>query len=434
MNTQSALKAVFRAYSEAHPAESARALEGLPPADAAALLTQLPAHLAGPVLERVTPEAAAALLSSQGPDATRKLLATMESRHAATILRHLEDVARDAALSGIDPARARRIRALLQYPAETAGGMMETRITSLPVDVTVGQAIALLRRAPRTTLFYLYVTERDGKLAGVLSMRDLLLAAPRDAIRPLVNDKVLSVAATLPQDDLAVLVRENRFVALPVVDSEGFLLGVVRSEEIIGAIEREAFGDFQRMVGAGEDERALSPVPFVVRKRLPWLYVNLASAFLASAVVGVFEHTIAAVTALAVLLPIVAGQGGNTGAQSLAVVMRGMALRELLPGSAWRLLRKEGLAALANGTAIAAGTGLAVLLWDGRWALVGIISASMVVNMTAAGISGAAIPLLLRASGRDPAQASSIFLTTVTDVVGFASFLGFATLLLPLLE
>jgi magnesium transporter len=432
--SQSALKTMFRAYAEAHPGESARALEGLPPSEAALLLSDLPAHLAGPVLERVTPDAAAALLSSQGPDATRTLLAAMESRHAAAILHHLEDVAREAALSGIDPARARRIRALLQYPSDTAGGMMETRITSLPADVTVGQAIALLRRAPRTTLFYLYVTERDGKLAGVLSMRDLLLAAPRDPIDPLVNRSVLAVGATMPQEELAVLVRENRFVALPVLDSEGFLLGVVRSDEIIGAIEREAFGDFQRMVGAGEDERALSPVSYVVRKRLPWLYVNLASAFLAAAVVGFFEETIEAVTALAVLLPIVAGQGGNTGAQSLAVVMRGMALRELLPGSSWRLLVKEGLAAFANGTAIAVGTGLVVFLWDGRWALVGIITASMVVNMTAAGIAGAAIPLALRATGRDPAQSSSIFLTTVTDVVGFASFLGFAAMLLPLLE
>jgi magnesium transporter len=267
----------------------------------------------------------------------------------------------------------------------------------------------------------------------VINIRELLLAPPRDPIEPLVRRDVVSVPATLRRDELADLVRAKHFVALPVVDSEGYLLGVVKTDEILDAIEQEAFGDLQKMVGAGEDERALSPISLVVRKRLPWLYVNLATAFLAAAVVGLFEGTIEKVTALAVLLPVVAGQGGNTGAQSLAVVMRGMALRELLPGSTRRLLIKEGVAALLNGIAISVGTGLAVYLWDGRFGLVVIIALAMVVNMAAAGLAGAAIPLALRALGRDPAQSSSIFLTTVTDIVGFASFLGFAALLLPTL-
>ena len=312
--------------------------------------------------------------------------------------------------------------------------MMKTRITSLRIDVTVSQAIAVLRRAPRTTLFYLYVTDRDGRLAGVLNVRELLLASPRDPIEPLVRRDVVTVPATLSREELADLVRERHFVALPVVDSDGYLLGVVKSDEIIEAIEQEAFGDLQKMVGAGQDERALSPVSLVVQKRLPWLYVNLGTAFLAAAVVGLFEGTIEKVTALAVLLPVVAGQGGDTGAQSLAVVMRGMALRELLPGSTRRLLFKEGMAALVNGIAVAVGTGIAVFVWDGRWALSAIIAISMVVNMTAAGLAGAVIPLLLRSLGRDPAQSSSIFLTTVTDIVGFASFLGFASLLMSGLE
>jgi magnesium transporter len=169
------------------------------------------------------------------------------------------------------------------------------------------------------------------------------------------------------------------------------------------------------------------------RKPSPWLYVNLATAFAAAAVVGLFEGTIEKVTALAVLLPVVAGQGGNTGAQSLAVVMRGIALRELGPGTVRRLLVKEVLGSLINGVAIALGTGVAVFLWDGRWGLMLIITLAMIVNMTAAGLAGAAIPLVLRALGRDPAQSASIFLTTVTDIVGFAAFLGFAVLFMSLL-
>jgi magnesium transporter len=308
---------------------------------------------------------------------------------------------------------------------------MDPQITAIPVDLTVREAIATLRRARRETLYYLYVIDRERRLLGVLDMRELLLASPRDPIAPLVKPDVVTVPADMSRDGVTDLIRQRRFVALPVVDDQGHLLGVLKPDEMREAVEQEAFGDLQKMVGAGVDERALSPVTTVVAKRLPWLYVNLATAFAASAVVGLFEETIARVTALAVLLPVVAGQGGNTGAQSLAVVMRGIALRELVPGTGRRLLRKELLAALVNGMAVAAGTSLAVFLWDGRPALVAVIACAMVVNMTAAGLAGAAIPLLLRALGRDPAQSASIFLTTVTDVVGFAAFLGFAVVWMP---
>jgi magnesium transporter len=394
-------------------------------------LRDLSSKLAGPVLEQLSPGPAAALLTELGPEASKRLLDLLESRHAAAILHHVEDAARDLMLSGLDDRRAKRIRMLLTFPPDTAGAMMQTGITSLGIDLTASQAIAIIRRAPRSSLFYLYVTDREGKLVGVLHIRDLLLATPREPIAPLVHREITTVPATLSRGDLATLVRERNFVAFPVVDSEGYLLGVVKPSEIMDVIEQNVFGDLQKMVGAGGDERALSPILTVIRKRLPWLYVNLATAFLAAAVVGLFEETIAQVTALAVLLPVVAGQGGNTGAQSLAVVIRGMALRELVPGATRRLLVKEGVAAIINGAAIAIGTGLAVLLWDGRMALVVIIALAMVVNMTAAGLAGAVIPLFLRAMGQDPAQASSIFLTTVTDVVGFASFLGFAALMLP---
>jgi len=428
-----AMESLVRAFASGHPADAARALEGLEPAKAASILRRLPRRVAGSVTERFSPEAAGAILMQTGPDETRELLSKLPTRQAAAILQHLEDASRDAALSGLGPEQSKGIRSLLQYPPDTAGAMMDPRITSIRIDLTVGEVIATLRRAPRNTLYYLYVTDRDGKLVGVLNMRELLLASPRDPIEPMVRRDVVTVPAMLPRDEITRLIQQRRFIALPVVDSEDHLIGVVKSEEILDAMQQEAFGDLQKMVGAGEDERALSPVSMVIRKRLPWLYVNLATAFVAAAVVGLFESTIEKVTALAVLLPVVAGQGGNTGAQSLAVVMRGIALRELGPGTTRRLLAKEGLGALVNGLAVAIGTGVAVLVWDGRPGLVLIIGLAMIVNMAAAGLSGAAIPLVLQALGRDPAQSASIFLTTVTDVVGFAAFLGFAVLFMPLL-
>jgi magnesium transporter len=222
---------------------------------------------------------------------------------------------------------------------------------------------------------------------------------------------------------------DTRVASLPVLDAEGRLVGVIRAATLVSVAQEEAGADMQAMVGASRDERALSTVSFAVRKRLPWLHINLVTAFLAAAVVGVFEETIARVTALAVLLPVVAGQSGNTGAQALAVTMRGLALREVRPRHWLRIAFKESRVALINGIAVALTTSAGVWLWSDSSGLALVIGLSMVVSMLAAGLAGAIIPVALTVSGQDPAQASSIILTTVTDVIGFLSFLGLAALL-----
>jgi magnesium transporter len=222
--------------------------------------------------------------------------------------------------------------------------------------------------------------------------------------------------------------------SLPVVDVEGRLIGVIRHEALITAAQEEASADIQTMVGVSKEERALSNVSFAVRKRLPWLQINLVTAFLAAAVVGLFEGIIARFTALAVLLPVVAGQSGNTGAQALAVTMRGLALREIRPRHWLRIAVKEANVALLNGLAVALTTSLGVYVWSRSVGLALVIGLSMVISMVAAGLSGAAVPMILIALGQDPAQSSSIILTTVTDVVGFFSFLGIATLLAGMLQ
>jgi len=213
-----------------------------------------------------------------------------------------------------------------------------------------------------------------------------------------------------------------------VTDFEGRIVGVIRHESLMAAAQAEATADVQTMVGASKDERALSKVSFAVRRRLPWLQVNLGTAFLAAAVVGLFEGTIAQFTALAVLLPVVAGQSGNTGSQALAVTMRGLALREIR-GRHWlRVSMKEAAAGAINGVAVALVTALAVYMWSDSAGLTAVIAVAMVTSMAIAGLAGASIPMILERLGQDPAQASSIVLTTVTDVVGFFSFLGLATI------
>jgi magnesium transporter len=418
--------ALIRAFVELHPEDAARAVESLPPADAARVIKNMPTRTATGLLERLQPHLAAHLLEQTTDERCRDLLTETDAHTASAILHHLDEVRREQVLGGLPEDTARSLRELAEYPAETAGGMMESKVVALSIDLTVQLAIAAIRKAPREALYYLYVTHRDGRLAGVLSMRDLLLASPRDPIEPLVRQSVLSVPPTMVREEVVDLMSEHGFLALPVVDPAGKLLGVVKYDEALQAATLEAFEDLQKIVGAGGDERALSPIATVVARRLPWLFVNLVTAFMAAAVVGVFEGIIAQVSALAVLLPVVSGQGGNSGSQSLAIVIRGLALREIVPGTAGRVLRKELFAAAINGTAVAVVTAAAVYLWSASVGLAMVIGLAMVVNMTAASVSGTIIPLMLRRLGRDPAQSAAIFLTTVTDIVGFASFLGFA--------
>jgi magnesium transporter len=425
---------LLRALAEQHPETAARSLEKLDPADAAKLLSSLPAAPVTRVVERLTPHAAAAVLDRFTPEQTRDLLESMGAKQAALALRHLEEGKRGAALSALPEQAAKRLQELLRYDPESAAGMMDPQVVTIPVDVNVGEAISLLRRAPRQNLHYLYVTDRDLRLIGVVGMRDLLLAGPREPLEPLVRRETRSVKAETDREEVAAVMRETRFAALPVVDADGRMLGVVKSDDVLKAVQDEAFEDLQRMVGAGGDEQATAPVGLAVRKRLPWLLVNLATAFLASAVISIFEGALAKVTALSVLMTIVAGQGGNTGAQALAVVIRGLAVREIAPGMIWRILFKELGAGFVNGLAVAAVTALGTFLWYQSGALAAVIAAAMIVNMTAAALAGAAIPLVLHKLGRDPAQSSSIFMTTVTDVVGFAAFLGFAMLFIRRLQ
>src|SRR5690606_15509266 len=225
------------------------------------------------------------------------------------------------------------------------------------------------------------------------------------------------------------LMEQHRLASLPVVGFDRRLLGIIRYDGLVRAAQQALTDDLQRMVGAGSEERALSSPWLTMKSRLPWLLINLVTAFAAASVVGVFDETIARFTALAVLLPVVAGQSGNTGAQALAVTSRGLALREIRTSHWLRVTTKEVGAAAVNGVAIAAVTSAGVWIWSHNLGLCAVISISMVISMVLAAISGAVIPIILAALGRDPATASSIILTTVTDIVGFFSFLGLATVL-----
>jgi magnesium transporter len=290
-----------------------------------------------------------------------------------------------------------------------------------------------LRQIRRDGLRELFVVDDEGRLSGRIEVQDLALAE-RDLPLVDITRRVVAFVSDLdPREDVVEMMQNHPITVLPVVNVSGRFIGVIRQAELMTAVEEETSLDMLTMVGASPDERALSSPVFAVKKRLPWLQINLLTAFLAAAVVGLFESTIAQFTALAVLLPVVAGQSGNAGAQALAVTMRGLMLREISLRHWPAVVGKEAMTGLMNGVAVAFTTGLAVYVWSQSLALVAVIVLAMVISMLAAGLAGALVPILLRRFGQDPATASSIILTTVTDVVGFFSFLGIAAMFAPLL-
>ena len=426
---QHAAFTLVKRFIDVDPQQAALALEGLPEAEVGALLASLPATSAAVCLDHVRPDFAAAAMQRLSPEAAAPLLLRMEPDHAADILRAHAEPARSGLLALLPPDVSRRVREMLTYPEGSAGRLMKTSILSFHQDLTVREVIARLRtKGTKRTHSYAYVVGPEQKLLGVLNMRDLIMAAPDQTLAS-ISREVLSVPPFMDRKELVHLAREKSYLYFPVADPHGRLLGAVRAKDILESSEAQATQDIQTMFGAGGEERALSPLHLKMRQRLPWLHVNLATAFLAAAVVALFQDLIGRVAVLAVFLPIVAGQGGNAGIQSLAVVLRGLVLREVRPRDAARLIGAETAAGLCNGLVIGLVTAGVAWLWKGDPYLGLVVGLAMVVNMVAAAVAGAGLPIAMQRLGFDPAQSSGIFLTTVTDVVGFFSFLGFAALL-----
>lgn len=431
--TSAAIVALNRRFLLDYPHIAAQRIEAMLPDEAAEALRAHDANTLVPVMLRLSPEVAAQLLANFEQATVARLLTELSPGDAARILASLEESGRKNYLGWLEESAAREIRRALEYPADSAGHLMETRIAQFRGSSTVGETLARLRKARAQTTRSLFIVDDDNRLSGRASIQDIALAAPETRLDELARPVAAAVSALAPTEEVVELLERSRLADLPVIDIDGRLLGIIYHATLLQVMQEDATADIQTMVGASKDERALSPTLFAVRKRLPWMQINLLTAFLAASVVGLFEGTIAKFTALAVLLPVVAGQAGNAGAQALAVTMRGLALREIGLRHWFRVTRKEVQTGLINGLAIALTCGIGVYAWSGSLGLVVVIAMSMVLAMVAAGFAGALVPILLTRVGQDPAQSSSIILTTVTDVAGFFSFLGIATLLAGML-
>lgn len=416
-----------------YPREAARRIEEMPAREASAMFAAQPIHAVVPVWHSLATDVEQAVFTGLPEQWAAELLAELEPARSAALLNRLEEGEREHYKGLLNTQVAAEIRTLMQYRHDSAGQLMDPRVPSFRGDLTAQEALARLRQTKWRGLRELYLVDDDGRLDGRVDIQDMALADPKQTLARIARKIVDAVQDISPREEVVEKMQQDAVTDLPVIDFDGRLVGVIRQAKLASAVEQETTLDILTMVGASRDERALSPATFAVAKRLPWLQINLLTAFLAAAVVGVFESTIAKYTALAVLLPVVAGQSGNAGAQALAVTMRGLVLREISLRHWARVVLKELNVGLLNGLAIAATTALGVYVWSRSLGLVLVIVLAMVISMVAAGLAGALVPIMLKRFGQDPAQSSSIILTTVTDVVGFSSFLGIATFFSALL-
>jgi len=430
MTDNANLLPVLQKFFEYDLDTAAHILESMTEEEAAEVLKSLPMTLSVRVVKVLQISYAATLLKDADEGFLREMTSHLDPQSAASILMRLPQEARERMTRHISEKQKGQIRELLEYPEGSIGRTMTTDIIALKMESRAQEAIEKIRSLAKRRFpsSYVYVVDDDNRLVGVLNMRDLMLADPDKTLDDISRKDLFALHCFMDRHEAANELAKRKFFAAPVVDSENHILGIVKAERMIHGAKEDATKDIQRMFGAGGDERVFSTIWFSLKKRLPWLHINLATAFLAAAVVALFEGIIAKLTILAVFLPVVAGQGGNAGAQSLAVVMRGIVMREIPKDKIFQLVLKEGKIGAINGIVIGAVTALVAWLWYGNPYLGLVIGLGMLVNLIFAGLAGASIPLIMKKIGIDPAQSSSIILTTVTDVLGFLAFLGFAVL------
>lgn len=429
MNTLASLSNEFVVN---YPARAARVVESLPLEEQLEELADLDDRALVALFDYFSPVHAGQLFALLDSERQKRVIDSVPPRLAVVLLAEFDEDKRETVMAAMGKLQRTDLERQLSFPENSAGRLMDGVFTICRKSMTVADALRELRASRVDRARSLFVIDDENRLAGRVNVQDLALEDADTPIRSIMQPAEAVLSAIDQREQIVALLNQYRLDSLPVVDAQERLIGVVRYASLFSAIEEVAIAGMQKMVG-NADESALSSAGFAVKKRLPWLHINLLTAFLAAAVVGLFENIIAQFTALAILLPVVAGQSGNAGAQALAVTMRGLALREVSLREWARLLKKEAFVGVIDGMALAVTCGAGVYLWSRSFGLAVVIGVAMILSMIMAGISGAVVPIVLTRAGQDPATASSIILTTVTDVAGFLSFLGTATLLSSML-
>jgi len=426
------LKPVKRMINALHPAETADLIESLRPAERQLLWELVPSEDEGDVLLELNDEVRASVLEYMDEAEIVAAADGMELDDLADFIVDLPETVTRQVLHSMDQQDQDRLQAVLAYPDDTAGGLMNPDAVTVRPDVSLEVVLRYLRLrggVPEKT-DTLFVVNRNDRYLGALPLTVLLTADPAMAVSEVMLSEPVPLLADTPEEEVAKQFSDRDLLSAAVVDQNDRLLGRITIDDVVDVIREQGEHSLMSMAGLDEDEDMFAPVITSARRRAVWLGVNLATAFLAAWVVGRFQATLDEVVVLAILMPIVASMGGIAGSQTLTLMIRGLALGQVERSNASWLMNKEVLVGMLNGVGWAALVALTVIFWFGDWRIGAVIAVALVINLVVAAVAGVGVPLALRRFGVDPALAGSVVLTTVTDVIGFAAFLGLGTLLL----
>ena len=442
VTTEKQLAQLDRALDAGTLGDVAGIVGDLSPGDVAYLITSYPPRIRQVIWSLLEPEQEADVLNELPEDLRNQFLIEMEPKALALIVGQLDDddVAdilhdlpnsiTEQVLGIMDETDRTRLATVLAFPDDVAGGLMSTDTISIRADLTLDVVMRYLRRhaeIPQNT-DSIMVVNREDHFVGILPIRILLVTDPSQSVREMMLTNRDAIPAQLPAAEVARLFERNDWISAPVVDEQNRLLGRITIDDVVDVIREEADHSLTSLGGIGEDEDTFATVMQTAPRRAVWLGINLITAFIASSVINLFQDTIEKVVALAVLMPIVASMGGVAGTQTLTVLIRGLAMGQLNTRNQRWLVAREALVGMANGILWAIVVAAAASVWFEDWTLGLVIAAAMMINLMTAGLAGAVIPLTLKRLGIDPALAGGVVLTTVTDVVGFLSFLGLAAI------
>jgi len=427
-----AISEVFALVRELHPADVALLLESVPEGERDIVWSQLDPASVAEVLAEADDAIRASHMRQMAPQALAAIAQEVDPDDAADILQDLPEPVADEVLQAMDEQYRARLEAVLAYPEDSAGGLMNVDVLTVRADVSLETVMRYLRRRgeiPEKTN-RLFVVDRDSAYLGMLRLADLLIRDPEDSVHAHIIQEFDAIPATMASHEVARLFEQRNLISAPVVDEAGILIGRITIDDVVDVIREEGEQALMRMAGLDEEDDIFASVFATSRRRMLWLGVNLATALLAAWVIGQFEATIEKVVALAVLMPVVASMGGIAGSQTLTIVIRGMALGQVAQSNAGWLLNREVMVGFLNSLLWAFVVALVATYWFGQPALGVIVAVALVVNLVIAAIAGTVLPLIMRRLQIDPALAGGVVLTTITDVVGFTTFLGLGAIFL----
>lgn len=431
---ESPVETILEQIDEIHPVDFLEAL-GEFDDDPLIILEKLPDEYVALLLDYAEDDEKFNLLSLFSKNRQAQIISEMSSDELVDLLGTLDEDEQNEIITNMNTEEVEEVKTLLSYDPESAGGIMATEFISIKETDTVNETINYLRTmAPDSeTPYYIYVVDDLDVLKGVVPLRQIIVSTPDTLIKDIMIENIISAPVDMDQEEVSHIFEKYGFMAIPVVDHNGEILGIITVDDVMEIMKEEYTEDMFRLAGLDEEEKVAGTVIGAIKSRLPWLLVNLVTATLAAKTVSLFENTIAQIVALATFMPMVAGMGGNAGSQTLTLIIRGIAIGEINYENQADILKKEIAIGIINGLCIGLVVGVLGYFWVGSLSFGFVIGTAMLLNLIVATISGYLVPVLLKKVGIDPALASAVFVTTVTDVLGFFFFLGLATVMLQYL-